>query len=325
MARFAASWWGLLVGASVLLMSGCGDVGPGSDAIDVARTATLKENKWGCKTCGFSNSPRVGASGSFVLGEAQADTPALTAAVDPAGKRYSVDIVDQSLVIGSRLGARSSNEGVTGDDLVGWSLVMRDAAGAESHLEIAAYDEVADWVSGHPIATYALLTKDAETGETRGVCGSTPNETAVTLVYGERYDAQTKTIERVDNFGAFACKGQALAKMKLMGRAPNDGYGSTWQDRQATLKMLTADYCGTGESFTRVGEPLAWVDALGWFSEVPDLATKEAHWTDAGAQCLDTPRWASRADVLDQCALPTCDDEADNAAWVSYLPGGLGE
>jgi hypothetical protein len=67
------------------------------------------------------------------------------------------------------------------------------------------------------------------------------------------------------------------------------------------LKMLTADYCGTGRSFTRNGQPLRYEDADGWYRESPaldvadpvDAAAVEAIWTGDGALCLANPRLAA--------------------------------
>ncbi len=78
------------------------------------------------------------------------------------------------------------------------------------------------------------------------------------------------------------------------------------EDRQAMVKMLSADYCGSGESFTRNGQPLRYVDHRGLFDGPHHLEKAhfrttgdnlsfgevEAIWSDTGAVCLNQPRLA---------------------------------
>jgi hypothetical protein len=60
-----------------------------------------------------------------------------------------------------------------------------------------------------------------------------------------------------------ACVGEAAAKMKLMDFHPHGNRQASVAERQATLRMITADYCGTGHSFTVNGTQVAWRDAAG--------------------------------------------------------------
>jgi hypothetical protein len=56
------------------------------------------------------------------------------------------------------------------------------------------------------------------------------------------------------------------------------------------LKMLSADYCGTGKNFTVAGVKLDWKDDKQWMALDTQFALVEARWTAAGAACLNTPR-----------------------------------
>jgi hypothetical protein len=87
------------------------------------------------------------------------------------------------------------------------------------------------------------------------------------------------------------------------------------------LKMITADYCGTGFSFTVDGHPLRWMDsttyprpAINLNTTLPpvDIVSVEAIWGPTGAVCLDVPRLYKRAYVMQQCALPACGDVQSN-------------
>lgn len=145
------------------------------------------------------------------------------------------------------------------------------------------------------------------------------------LVRGETYDANKATValqgEPAKPWFNIACAGTALAKMKLMGYDPEDTkYPTTPGQRQTTLKMITARYCGS-MSFTHPGQPLVWQNAGKWFRpenhvalplEVGDV---EALWDQNGAICLNEPRrknvW-TRDEVIAACEpsrpIPRCDD-----------------
>jgi ADYC domain len=49
-------------------------------------------------------------------------------------------------------------------------------------------------------------------------------------------------------------------------------YPTTTAQRQAMLKMLTADYCGTGRSFTVDGQALKYGDSGVWYPATPTSA-----------------------------------------------------
>ena len=113
------------------------------------------------------------------------------------------------------------------------------------------------------------------------------------------------------------CPGSTHARMHLSRHTEasnHDGqFPTTLDQRQAMLKMFSADYCGTGESFTTDNYPLRWIDSTGWQQPPLDLDPKhgqvssiEAIWGPSGAVCLDTPRQVPRAQV--PCALPACGD-----------------
>src|SRR6185295_18525269 len=84
---------------------------------------------------------------------------------------------------------------------------------------------------------------------------------------------------------------------------------TTAAQRQAMLKMFTADVCGDGTSFTVQGQPLVWADANGVTSFVKPPGSLEAIWNEGGALCLDTPRRPELAPAIaTRCGarLPRC-------------------
>src|SRR6185436_5096972 len=89
--------------------------------------------------------------------------------------------------------------------------------------------------------------------------------TPAVLVIGELYDPRSAEVElRIPRPGRWlnvACAGGALSKMRLMGLDPTRPSSSP-DERQATLKMITAKYCGT-TSYTENGVPLFWTSLAG--------------------------------------------------------------
>jgi hypothetical protein len=146
---------------------------------------------------------------------------------------------------------------------------------------------------------------------------------------GDFFDKATVRVEAPPSPSWFnlACAGTAMAKMHLLRHteASSNPGGmppqlTTRAQRTAMLKMLTADYCGTGRRFTQDGHPLLWKDVNGWYtsrgfpiglSTVP-ASQIEAIWSADGATCMNTPRladsgWApevTRDVVLANCPGP---------------------
>jgi hypothetical protein len=162
---------------------------------------------------------------------------------------------------------------------------------------------------------------------------------------GDHYDALHKTVEDTalgTTLFNLACAGTAPAKMHLM-RHTNAGadvmdalgvlhrgvYPTIPQQRQAMLKMFTADYCGTGHAFTVDGQPLRYGDAKHWYPETPTpgvlaspaIRSIEAEWTPDGVACLDMPRLFPIVDlhkVHCECPdkpLPPCRGPAGVVGW----------
>ena len=162
---------------------------------------------------------------------------------------------------------------------------------------------------------------------------------------GDRYDPQSKKVvdaEPGTPWFNLACAGTATAKMHLV-RHTNAGAwtAETWHtgadvldpgapfrtdvgQRQAMLKMYTADYCGDGLAFTVDGQPLLYDDEKHWYAPpagVPRLteagdgtlsptgAAVEALWTPDGAACVSALRLVSRSIVPclgSSSSLPAC-------------------
>jgi hypothetical protein len=213
---------------------------------------------------------------------------------------------------------------VSGAGFLGAKIVLEmPNTGQTIYLEITAYDDAVApwWVSdeGAPMTAYKAMY--VSQGNLQPLCPTTNAENQwFTLILGERYDgaeiaADSRTV-------TIACVGEAAAKMKLMGYGPQGPRGATPEERTATLRMITADYCGDGHSFTVAGTPVAWRDAAGTVNPPFSERVLEAKWGPGGALCLDTPRHAELDEVLGRCEIPACDDEefSDGVVWRTMLP-----
>lgn len=264
--------------------------------------------------------------------------------------RFSRHADDYELsVVDGRLRGTSPRGVLEGKDLTDAELVLEHAGTDYYVVRIREVGSAAFVVPpGDPIETYLLewapIYKGG-VGEFANVCSAPPTDPTTpagdewrdeaalsgmepthSLVFeGDRIDATAKTIDpRVDpawfNIG---CAGHTLAKLHLTrntwrsrGGAPEDSVKS----RQAALKMLVADYCGTGTPFTVAGVKLVWENDNGMtFYSTPSAL--EARWSDTGALCLDHPRVATTKNPLAiaefpdidkaigaECSLPACSD-----------------
>jgi hypothetical protein len=110
--------------------------------------------------------------------------------------------------------------------------------------------------------------------------------------------------------------------MKLLDFHPHGNRQASPAERQATLRMVTADYCGTGHSFTVNGTPVAWRDAAGLVEPIGKENVIEALWDADGAICLTKPRHADLDEVAAECGeIEPCNgtEFVDGAVWRTML------
>ncbi|HEU4412462.1 MAG TPA: ADYC domain-containing protein [Polyangiaceae bacterium] len=103
----------------------------------------------------------------------------------------------------------------------------------------------------------------------------------------------------------FACRAATLAKCVELGYKPwaSAGGVSLKNHHQACTRMLRADYCGDGTSYTVNGTPINLYDNVGVQADTESWAI-EAEWTPAGARFV-----ASATDTrlhLTQSTAPSC-------------------
>ncbi|MCR9160936.1 MAG: ADYC domain-containing protein [Nannocystaceae bacterium] len=309
-------------------IGGCG--GPAESPAGM--TATARKGTvfyvgggWGCPTCDFRNSPLVGAYPVPAVAYGSAadpNMPSFTDAVSPSGAVFPVDIDERGLVVVAPGGD------IEGHALVGWTVRIKVPGQGVEEVLIYNYAEVPDWTdNGDPVPTFGLSLPHQADGGVNLCPGMDVDETSVVFLDGETYDLSMPgagAVKSTPDVATLACRGHALAKMKLLGYDPGSPYTQTSaEERAATLRMVTADYCGDGHPHTVLGTAVDWTDYAGHVQYDPSRMGQkvEAEWTEAGASCFNRPRVPG---TQPSCSLPLCPDEFGghdgSSVWTSILP-----
>lgn len=183
------------------------------------------------------------------------------------------------------------------------------------------------------MCNYPVLPSGDKERDWQQLQGMFPEESLVFA--GDRINAYAKTMSRDFEFDRawfnIGCAGHTIAKLRQTRSTTESQTVTSWALRQATFKMLVADYCGTGWPFTVAGTPLRWKGGDVSFATPPQVL--EARWSDKGAVCVNEPRlkahpsplfpdiWSS---INVECAPPPCQnmdvDDFDGAEIVSGNP-----
>jgi hypothetical protein len=242
-------------------------------------------------------------------------------------------------------GRISASRGATileGAALIGGRIAITNTMdGNMVELRIHNHGQVLSWTTpDFPVDRYVLTNWDPDVQMQMPICTEAVNleEDAAwsVLVSRELYSWGDKVVLETGNnangWFNLTCSGNSLYKMKMMGYDPDstpaNPFITGWQHRQATVKMLTADYCGTGTAFTADGTSLHWRNQAGWsHNNVPTSARFEAKWGPNGAVCLNEPRlgMSYMQAIQDECAsvgkmLPPCSGFSGPSEWDSHLP-----
>lgn len=164
------------------------------------------------------------------------------------------------------------------------------------------------WVKPEPVFTYHFVFRRAgDPGGWQDFCvvnADDPKLQGHALIYrGDRYDHERLTVTDSsapgDPWFNIVCLGTAASKLHFM-RHTHAGqtrmHRTAIADRQALLKLFTADYCGVGRPFTETGQDLVYMDRFGWYPQpAPPFddetkITMEAYFTSKGATCLTEAR-----------------------------------
>lgn len=226
---------------------------------------------------------------------------------------------------------------LSGMGLVGAALeIERQGQAALMYIHIiGARQELTFWVGDEdPIWTFRLewsFSPDPTETMRGPVCPQIADtvlwgNAAVEAIFfrGDLYDRHAKTVTAIGRdtgrWFNIACAGSVPAKLhaiRLTTAGSDEDHSSTIEDRRAGVKMYAADYCGTGKSFTQLGEELAWQNLHDWngpthpLDNLPALPTEyEAIWTETGAVCMDVARLGdtpAEADLWEDLVLEECE------------------
>ncbi|HSK02326.1 MAG TPA: ADYC domain-containing protein [Kofleriaceae bacterium] len=225
--------------------------------------------------------------------------------------------------------------------LIGLKLRLEHENGKFFDLRIAGYlsGKVPYYTGGSEIEGYRILYEDTEQpGKERELCpyashfDGTVEGTYAVFWKGDRYDPETGEIwasnEAVGPWFNISCAGEATIKMLRTRTGGAVAPESSVKQRQATLNMFTASYCGPrgpllttdNQPFTKLGQALTWNDLSGP-NEIGTVWTYEAVWDERGAVCLTQPRMVDRATIDCGRKIKSCgtSEMADKIAnWASY-------
>jgi hypothetical protein len=242
---------------------------------------------------------------------------------DPEGSTYDFGVYEEELA--------AFHDGVlvaSGEKMIGWT-IMLDLAGKTKSIKVKGRETLASWASnGAPISIYALEDED----ETNVCPAYKTGVASLTIIHGETYDAEHAVIDHQGpEWITLACADEAVFKVKRFGYGPNGNQGkggtpASTEQRTAAIKMVIADYCGKGHSFTAPQTQVMWRNAT-WTVSTADkgqLVMPEAVWTAEGAVCIGRPRYAVLAEIAKYCSLPRCSKYMANNpgpyAWQSLVP-----
>jgi hypothetical protein len=319
MGNFKTVMPGLASVVTVLFGAGCGrDSEVDAPAVDAAITIPFMNcPQFGC---GGDNSPLIKGTYFHELNMASTRANPISSSEGAALVDFTKGAASYTLHVahGRITGTAPFLLPLSGQSLVDAQLVVA-IGGMEYAVHIKQVSTVHYWAhtNGTPtIETYWLEYRPlSQNGaEWQDVCSNPPHtgpdalsmvgrEHDVVVFEGERIDAATRTVA-LDSTGQWfnlGCAGGTLAKMALTGHtlaASDDGFVTTRAERQAIVKMFSADYCGDGKAFTVAGQPLRWADdhqtmpflPAGWVPR--STTTLEARWTLNGAACIGAPRAA---------------------------------
>ena len=158
-------------------------------------------------------------------------------------------------------------------------------------------------------------------GTWKSFCITETGQPDQSLMISNRWDMVTGNRIDQPTFISFACRDYALAKCARMGYRPwakatscsGSGSKRTCTDialtdhHQSCTRMMRADYCGNGKSYTVNGTLIDIYDYLNPPLQVPETDWDiEARWTPTGAICLNDPR---HPELIDKWRKPDCNGD----------------
>lgn len=256
--------------------------------------------------------------------------------IEVANAMYSLTAARGHLLAIDENGSGADSNILQGEALIGSTIVLEDSAQTEHQIRIADYKlfDVEPWHADLTMHGYRLQARD-NNGVFVDLCATPANGLGAVyanidkfslVVTDEFFNAKAEVMAQPGAF-QFACPGQALSKMKWMGYSRDipeeSAFFTTPEQRQATVRMIIADYCGDGNAYTVSGQAVYWQNSSAWIS-VAGAETEvevEARWNADGAICVTTPRYVPRSNIVcDDRVIPTClDNDTQAYEWITRV------
>jgi hypothetical protein len=219
---------------------------------------------------------------------------------------------------------KSDGSVATNKELLGAILVAHDEHGIREayridHIKTYSSPETGD------IFLYTFSTKDPQTGQWVTVCEPDANGRKIGFPLSGYWDDQGKHIRSEDHY-SITCTSGTMGKCVLMGYLPwgkTKSGESLWDYHQACVRLLRADYCGSGNPHTRTGTKVELWDREGIQvdTSTPGL-TFEAAWDEDGAVCVKKVRIPE--DYTIEGIVQECPEKLQNAAGDKHCPESFG-
>ena len=240
--------------------------------------------------------------------------------VNYAGASLTGSPLSSTWITGSQLEGQRGDNGlvVTGTDLAGAQFSGTSDTGTTVNLRIASVTQ--DPAPDDDTWEYQVEYLDPSANAYYPLCvdGDGNPVTAFAVAGRWSYDFGTPggggKIDDPDAF-TFACKGHgAIGKcVSPLGYKPWASYNGTSLDsyHQACVRMIRADFCGDGTSYTVDGNWIDLYDALGLQTDTENWVM-EAEWDPNGARCMTSVSRSTRpVSCYAQLVSPTCGDLND--------------
>jgi hypothetical protein len=184
--------------------------------------------------------------------------------------------------------------------------------------------EITDYFEDVNHARYTFVHSSVITGEKEvHNCEPDPYTTEHSAIIFQDLEVQADgTMHEASDVLYFGCISGAVGKSVVWGYAPWD-FGA--ETHQTATRVVRADYCGDGVSWTVTGTGLQLEDAFGVWSFADSSEATEAIWTRDGAACLGEPRLGEPVQCANGYSIPDCggdvlDDYPDATMWSKVWP-----
>ncbi len=198
-----------------------------------------------------------------------------------------------------------------------------DLLGSRWRLSTAAGDPVEVWISAYQIissnqARYTFQTRTPN-GAVAYVCDPDANgDHSAIAIKNLTVDRETGAMVAREHTLYIACLSGAVGKAYKWGYNPDNGVS----EFEAAVRMVRADYCFDGASWTVNGTSMQVQDIWGSGPFLYPGNATEAVWTRTGLACLSQPRWTVYTQAQVSCngaPIPTCPANVSMATYPQTL------